>query len=194
MQFTDAISSAIRGSKPRAFMSDGTNEVLFDVILSDVESDQLQVTRHAIEDGADVTDHVIDNPKDFSFEAVLTDDDIDPLDPNTFKNKKIDERLKIIQGWLDNKTILSYYGQDNDYSSVVISGIARNKAQGIGEGIRLSIGLAKITIAKSQVSEITVKTTTAKGKSAKGKDEKSKDVSEKDLKSWAKDIFGGLFG
>ena len=191
MQFTDAISSAIRGSKPRAFMSDGINEVLFDVILSDVESDQLQVTRHAIEYGADVTDHVIDNPKDFSFEAVLTDDDINPLDPNTFKNKKIDERLKIIQGWLDNKTILNYYGQDNDYSSVVISGIARNKAQGIGEGIRLSIGLAKITIAKSQVSEITVKTTTAKGKSAKGKDEKSKDPSESKSKSWLKTLIGG---
>jgi hypothetical protein len=73
----------------------------------------------------------------------------------------------------------------------VISGIARNKAQGIGEGIRLSIGLAKITIAKSQVSEITVKTTTAKGKSAKGKDEKSKDPSESKSKSWGKTLIGG---
>ena len=186
MQFTDSISSAIRGSKPRAFLSDGTNEVLLDVVLSDTESDQMDVTRHAIEDGADVTDHVIESPKSFTLDAILTDDDIDTLNPNTFANKKIDERLKIIQGWLDNKTILSYYGHDVDFSSVVIQNISRVKGQDTGEGIKISLSLSKITIAKSQTTEVNVKTTTAKGKTAKQSDSKSGDKTTSKNKSWLK--------
>lgn len=186
MQFSSQIQDAIRGSKPRAFISDSTNEVLIDVVMSDTESDTMQVTRHAIEEGSDVTDHIIESPKEFSFDAILTDDDLDTSDPNSFKNKKIDERLKIIQTWIDNKTVLSYYGHDVDLDYVVIQSINRVKAQDTGEGIKLSLSLTKITIAKSQTTEVSIKTTTAKGKTAKQTDEKSGTKTEN--KSWLKGL------
>lgn len=188
MQLSTQISAAVKGGKQRAFLSDGDKDVLLDVILSDSESDTMQVTRHAIEEGSDVSDHVIESPKDFTVEAVLTDDDLDVYDPQSFANKKIRERLKIIQEWIDNKIVLSYFGQDVDFQSVVIQRISRIKAPDTGEGIKISLSLSKITIAQSETTEVNVKTTTAKGKTAKSSESKAGTKTKN--KSWAKTLLG----
>lgn len=189
-QIVEQISDAIKGQRTRAFLSDGVDDIILDVVISDNESDTLQVTRHTIEDGSDITDHVNTKPKKFSVEAIFTDDDLDLLNPGSFFNKTISERLDVINAWIEQKIVLTYYGHTKDFEDVVIESIGRKKALATGEGISISLKIAKINIVESIQTDVTIKTTRKKGKTAKQTDSSPGDASKGGNKSWAKSIFG----
>jgi len=191
MAIVEQISDAIKGQRTQAFLSDGIDNVLFDVVISDNEADTLQVTRHTIESGSDITDHVNTKPKKFSIEAVLTDDDLDLLNPGSFFNKTIGERLDVIKLWIEDKAILTYYGHTKDIEDVVIESVGRKKTLATGEGISISLKIAKVNIVESVQTDVTVATTRKKGKTAKQTDTNPGNATQgAQNKSWAKTLFG----
>jgi hypothetical protein len=189
------ISNAVSGIRTRAFLSDDSDDVVLNVTTTINDSDFVDVTRHAIEDGADVTDHVASRPGKFTFEAILTDDDFDALNPTSFFNKTIEERFEIISGWIDNKTVLTYYGHETDIENVVIESISRRRQLNTGSGVTVSITLSKITIAESVETDVNVQSTQPKGKTAtKSQTTQSNANSPASTaggasKSWAKSLF-----
>jgi len=186
------IGSAIQGRNAQAFLSDGTKDVLFNVTISTKESDTNKITTHAIEKGADVTDNVIESPKGFSFTAVLSDDDIKLLNPGSFFEDSIEDRLQTINDWLSDKTLLTYYGHETDFESVVIESITRNKSGSFGSGLGLDISIKQLNIVESAVVDIDVTTITKKGntptKTATSGGTRSTQAIKK--KSWLKSAFG----
>lgn len=190
-QVVERISDAISGQKTRAFLSDGIDDVVFDVIITENDSDSLNVTRHAVEDGSDVTDHVNSTPRKFSIDAILTDADLDVLNPVSFLNKTIDERLDVIDKWIKKKKVLTYYGHDKDIEDVIVQSISRKRSQSTGDGLEVSLSIDKINIVSSVQQNIDIKTTVPKGKTATQTQTTPGSTSSAALKnkSWAKSLF-----
>jgi len=170
------ISDAITGNHTRAFLSDGTNDCLFNVTKDDTEQDTSEVSSHAIEDGSDVSDHVIQKPKTINLNVILSDESISTMNPMSYVAAFLDtieDRKQLLQNWMDDKTLLTYHGHDIDTDDVVIENLSRNHSADTGNGLGLTITLKKLIIAKSQ--EVTVKfnTVTNTGKTATSKTTKT---------------------
>jgi hypothetical protein len=188
----EQISDAFRGQRTQAFLSDGTDNVLFNVTLTTTETDTNEVTSHSVEQGADITDHIIEKPKQFSFNAVLSDNDISIINPSSYFEESIEDRKKILDKWLTNKTLLTYYGHETDIENVVMESITRNKTRDVGEGLGLDIKIRQINIVESTTVDIDITLITKKGKTAKknqsSKAEASTEAAKK--KSWVTRLFG----
>jgi hypothetical protein len=148
------ISDAVFGDRTHAFLSDGLNEVVFNVLRDESDTDTNEVTQHAIESGSPVTDHVIGRPKSLTLNIVFSDEDILFVNVPTsqedlFLFEPISERKQTLQGWNDNKDLLTYYSHDEDYEDVVIESISRNHTLEYGSGIGLTITLKQVNIVES---------------------------------------------
>jgi hypothetical protein len=169
------ISDAFTGNHTRAFLSDGTNDCLFNVTLDDSEQDASDVSSHAIEDGSDISDHVIQKPKVINLNIVLSDESISNTTPMSYSAAFIDtiqDRKQLLQNWMDDKTILTYHGHDVDIDDVVIESLSRNHSADTGSGLGLGMTLVQINIATSE--EVVIKFNTVKkaGKSITNKTKK----------------------
>ncbi len=181
MSLVKKISGAIFGGRAHAFISDGTDDILFDTVLNFTETDNFQVTQHAIEDGGDVSDHIDAKPKEISFSAVITDDTWSILDPTSFFNANIQERFNTLERWKEEKPILIYYGHNADIENLVLSSVVRNKSIDTGNGWGLDISMKSVNIAIATVTDTGVSTSavTKKGATAKGTKTKEGTVTPK---------------
>lgn len=192
-QIVEQISDALQGLRTRSFLSDNIQDVLFDVTIEDSEEDINEVTRHAIEDGNDITDHVIEIPKRLSVRAVFSDDVLDLLDPTTFFNASIEDRLEILNRWVGQKQILTYYGHETDLINVVIESLVKSKNQDVGEGVEIDIALVKVNLVSPEQVEIEVKPKLKKkGQTPSQTQSTAGNTSSAALanKSWLSSLFG----
>lgn len=191
MSLVRKISSAIFGGRAHAFISDGTDDVLFDTVLNFTETDNYQVTQHAIEDGGDISDHIDAQPKEISFSAIVTDDTWSILDPTSFFNAKIQERFNTLERWKEEKPILTYYGHNADIENLVLSSVVRNKSIDTGNGWGLDITMKFVNIAIATITDAGVSTSavTKKGATSKGTKTKEGTVTQKKSTSLLKGVF-----
>jgi hypothetical protein len=170
MPLTENVTNAV-GIRTRAYLSDGVYDVQLDVINSFNINYSVDVTQHAIQDGADITDNIDPKTEDYSIDAILTDDDWDVLNPESFTNPTIKERLDRLDNFRVQKFVLTYFGQEDEVDNVVISSMSKSKAKDTGAGVRLSIGLKKVNVATAQTVDAPVtkqNDVNAKGQSPKG--------------------------
>jgi hypothetical protein len=190
MPLTESVTNVL-GKITRAYLSDGALDVQLDIINSFSESHQIDVTQHAIQSGADITDNIDPKTEDYSLDCILTDDDWDVLNPTNFINPSIKERIDSLILFKETKSILTYYGQEDEISDVVISSMTKSKSKDVGAGIRLSIGLKKINVATAQTVDAPViqqNGVNNKGQSPKGTTSKDATATPKKRVSIAKKI------
>ena len=179
MSLSDKISDAITGGRSQAFLTDGVYEVLLNSVLSYSEGSYSDVSSHTIEEGANIEDHVSSNPKTFSISAILSDDDLDLLDPAGFLNATIEDRLKFLDSWMEYKALLTYCGHEFDIEDIIITNVSKDKTKDSGTGWEISIDFQKITTASYMTRDFNTNATenqnavTQKGATAKGKDTKA---------------------
>lgn len=157
MSLSDKLNEAASGGA-RAFLSDEIADVTLDTVASISKSTNSQITRHAIEKGADVTDHVIEEPRSYSIEVILTNDPINALDPVSFGGQTIEERIAILDEWRTAKQIISYYGPEETIDNLMIASRseARDSEMGL-DGVRLSLTLQEVTLAEAVTVDIQIK-------------------------------------
>jgi len=168
MSLNRKISSAIFGNRPHAFIGDDTDNIFFDAILSFSETDNYNVTSHAIEEGGDIADHIDSKPKMINFTAILTDDDWSVLDPASFVNLTIEDKFLILEDWKETKPLLTYYGHTFDIENLVLTSVIKNKSVNNGDGWELSISMQCVNVAVSEKPTISLSKVTIKGDTAKG--------------------------
>ena len=159
MSLTGA-ASTIFGGRQHAYLSDGIDDILFNVVTSENITDQNDLSIHAIEDGADVTDHIISKPRTFALDIILSDETIDLTDPVASLSKftgSIKDRQEILEGWLKDKPLLTYYTFDDDIEDVAIQSLSRRRSLDTGNGIGLNLTLSHVNIAKSQTTNVKIK-------------------------------------
>jgi len=147
---TDTFYDLIFGIKKRSFFSDGQNNVLLNVLKDFSRVNRVDVTEHAIEEGLNVNDNIDNKLTTYSLKAILTDWDIESKDPVFYKfPENITERLETFKKWRDEKTLVTYYG-DEDIESLCITSIEDYIDSSIGDGVGLSISMQKLNIVESQ--------------------------------------------
>ena len=149
----EKITDAITGGRSRALITDaevGGNEVLLNVTSSYSRSWGASVTRHAVEEGAPVTDNVVKDPFSVSLSVVLSDT-FDLLTLNTLYEKSVTERMEQLLTWRDESTLL-FFLFDEEIENVVIKSITEKSEAALGKGKALDIELAEIRIAKAETT------------------------------------------
>ena len=168
MPIISSLTDALLGNKPRAYLTDGHNNILFNVLTEESESDTCEITDHAIESGSSVSDHSWLKPKELSLKIILTDDIVSLDDPiqalaegMTLSGfiKSIPDRMDTLQIWLYQKTLLTYMAhlpgpvEDLDF---VVQSVTRTHNTEVGDNIALDLVLKQVTIAESLTSNVTI--------------------------------------
>lgn len=188
MALTSKISDAILGGRSQAFLSDGIKDVVFDAVLSFSEVNEFAVSRHTVEEGADIADHIDSKPRKWNVTAILTDDDFDLLDPSNFFDPTIEDRFEIIETWREEKPFLTYYGHENDIEDIEISNLTKTYSDSVWT---ITFSMTKINVATFETADISLSTTTQKGATAKSSTSKAGDPTSKKSSSLLKGLIGG---
>jgi len=155
MPLTESVTNVL-GIRTRAYLSDGILDTKLDIINSFSENHQVDVSQHAIQSGADITDNIDPKTEDYLIDCILTDDDWDVLNPASFINPSIKERLDNLNFYKVTKSVLTYFGQEDEIPNVVISSMTKSKSKDVGAGIRLSVGLKRISVAIAETVDAPV--------------------------------------
>lgn len=157
MSISDKLNEAVLGG-PLAFLSDEIADVTFDAVTNFSKTTSSQITRHAIERGADVTDHVIDEPRTYNIEIIMSNYHINPIDPVSLGGQTILERIAILDEWRAAKQILSYYGPEETIDNLIIASRSESRDSEMGlDGVRMSLTLQEVTLAESVTVDIEIK-------------------------------------
>lgn len=153
-----------------ATLFSASDEIILKTVLTENITMSTQVTSHALENGAEVTDHVQDQPDKFTVKTVLADD-VD-LTGEAVKyvfggdKYKAADKFKILQSWKSNGDLLTYSGPvfsgagilktgvDLTRSNLVITGLTFDRDNSTGGGFALQISLQEITIAESRTVQV----------------------------------------
>lgn len=138
------------GADGQTSLKSSSDSIVFDSTTSISIDRSASVTNHAIEKGSDVTDHVSSDPITVNFSAIISDADWDPLDPMSFFNKNVKERLDLLKQWMDNKEILKYFYYGESIENVVIESYSEEQSVDLGQGRQLQFKLKKINIVESK--------------------------------------------
>lgn len=137
---------------------DKEDSIELDVTKSLSFSRSASVTSHAVEQGADITDHAKQEPKTISISAVIYDSEIFGLGSVAWTDKSVIEKLAILNQWMDESKPLFFLGYSSDkveIPMVLITSMTESKPQKTGGFSReLQITLTKINITTSETTSI----------------------------------------
>ena len=193
MALTSKISEAIFGGHEHAFLSDGKKTVLINTVLTINLDDTSNITKHAIEKGSDVTDHIVTDPQLITVSGILSDEDFSLTDPTGFGNETIADRKKILDDWKITKPILTYHGHEYDIENVEIQSLSWGKNESTGSGVNFNVTLTVVNIAETQTTTALKNDVTQKGNTAKASDKKPGSATAAN-NSWAKNILTKVSG
>ena len=133
----------------RAILSDqrsGGKQVLLNSVMSWTDNYDSQITKHAVEQGAPITDNVFNNPITIAMTAILTDS-FNLLTGATIANTRgIVERFNQLKKWrLDKQRLFFIY--DGEIFSDLLLQFRREKSKKVGRAFRFSFDLQEIRIA-----------------------------------------------
>ena len=116
-------------------------KVNIDSIVTQDQSHTSKVTTHAIEDGADISDHSENVGSDLSLGIILTDDT--SLLSTT---KPMHTRLSIMNEWREEGELLTFYTPRKIMSSLLIVSVKESVSQATGWGTSYTMKLKKVKI------------------------------------------------
>lgn len=152
-----------------ATLSDGSTEVILSPVMSEGESFSAEITRNAIEDGSNITDHVHPQPKNISIMAFLADkNDLMAVAASLIfgADKTVTEKLGWLKAWMEFGVPLIYSGPvfsgvikkgyDIFAEDMVISSLDIMRTSENGSGVEVSIALQEIIIAQARMESISL--------------------------------------
>lgn len=170
MAITQNVKGLIGGYRSRVYLSDGGGGNVQLSMASELsENDQNSVTAYAIENGSPVTDHIISSPKSWSLSGIITDDVTDVLEYpyNILKFGDLKEMLNVLERWVSDKTLLTYYSYDDDFDNVVIESLSRQTSLETGYGLGVAMTLKKVKVVNSMTAQVKLNPMNMKGVTSK---------------------------
>lgn len=158
---------------PAAICSSYGEEVILGPILNEGKSTSSSISKHSIEEGVDVTDHVKWNSPSFTIKTMLADqNDLMGAAGNVIKSavgfktdsKSVKEKIELLEAWQEMGELLIYSGPvfsgkiikgfDLVAEDVVIQKINISRSTSTGSGLEVGITLQKVIIVEAMISEI----------------------------------------
>ena len=130
--------------------------VTFDALISDNTDVSVTVTDHPIEDGADVTDHIRDNPDKLKIDilhsqtpANIPDLVLATANPSFFRHEDVWAQLK---EWIKAHALVTVATSVTTWHHMAIESLSRQRTAAIGHAVEASITLKEIVKIKSSTA------------------------------------------
>ena len=147
-----SLGSPIRPFETRGssiFADDGT-ELFFDCTLSEDTADTVRITSHPVEQGAEITDHVQQQPVTLTLEGMKTATPIFDA-PEADRDIAFWEELRRLQGQRQPLTVST---PRRVYFDMLIESIRVPQTPEAGQAIRLTVDFKQLRIAQQQLTEV----------------------------------------
>lgn len=159
----------------------------FDATIEETHTATAQVTRHPIETGATVADHVIQDPDGLQLEALFVDQ---PL-PGRNRTQGAQGRARELHDALlrikATGTVVEVRTSIRSYARMIVESVKTPRNKKTKNAVRLSISLSTVTFADSQtVALAKTKLTSAQSKVNDGKQTGTTATDSERRRSWAK--------
>jgi hypothetical protein len=156
MKTSIGIAPAVK--KPSAGASVSSKVIELDANLNEISSSSHQVTDHPVEDGSNISDHIIKDPEELQIDGLITNTPsslVDALSASSTRAEDAYDELKTLQ---ENQEPVSVFTSKREYENMVITRLARTRNSGVGEAVQFSISLREIKTVQSEVAEVPVRT------------------------------------
>lgn len=152
----------------------GGAPIIFDAVVTDTRTRDVDVTEHPVESGANVADHVRPKAQELRIEGVIADHPIPGTPAGLLYGPGEDGRSEDIFAQLEGfelaGTLLRVDTQGKSYSNLVIQALQRSSDKDSADAIKFMATLKEIRIISSQTVALTrTNLRAAKSKSDLGK-------------------------
>ncbi len=157
-EFNEVKADADTGYEPtrtKLYHSEGS--IVFDAVTNFDPKFSTKVTSFPVEDGAEISDHIInENPK-FSVSAIISDysGNMNPEKGSMTENDAYKELLSI----RDNQSPVSLLTVRDTYTDLILTELGFPKATGDGLSLKLELSFEKIRRVSSELTTVFVKST-----------------------------------
>jgi len=129
----------------------GGKTVLLNSVMTWQDQYNSEITKHAVEQGAPITDNVFIPAVSIRFTAILTDSFNLLTGGSIASTRGIVSRFNQLKKWRREKERLFFVYDGEMFSDLLIKNMSREKSNGVGRGYRFSFDLQQIRIATATI-------------------------------------------
>ncbi len=145
------------------------DSVVFDAVVNEAHSGEVQVTDNPVERGADVTDNIRPKPEQITLDVIVSNSPLrKTLDGNPDNPKRASEAFRVLRDLRDNGVLVSVVTGLRSYDSMVIQKIDVGRNVKTGQVLSAKIALRQIIIADTKAVPAPIKPS-GQGKKSDGK-------------------------
>jgi len=133
---------------------DTFNEITFDLILEETHNFNSEVSRHAVEEGAEIADHVERAVQQGSVRGLITNYSIQR--GGFASNRARDVFDELVSIW-EREQLLTLYTLMRIYDNIILNSIPITKESELGDGIEIQFSFQQVKIVKLQSIELDIK-------------------------------------
>lgn len=128
------------------------DSVIFDAIISEQHSGEVQVTENPVERGIDVTDNIRPKPEQLTLDALVSNAPLDPSLLGDANNpKRASEAFRVLRELRDAGTLVTVVTGLRTYDSMVIKRLDVNRDKKTGQALAAKIQLIQILQADTKL-------------------------------------------
>lgn len=166
----------------------------FDCSLSEVHTDEAEVTEHPVESGANIADHIRKLPATIEINGLVTDTPIAILASVTAKSpvqgallpsqKRSDDAYALLQQFMENGALINVSTSLRDYNNMAITSLSVTRDAANGQVLNCVASLREVFIAKDFSTKLPVpKEVQNKGETNEGNKDKKETTPKKKKKN-----------
>lgn len=142
------------------------DSVVFDAVVNEAHSGEVQVTDNPVERGVDVTDNIRPKPEQITLDVIVSNSPLrQTLDGNPDNPKRASEAFRVLRELRDGGVLVSVVTGLRSYDSMVIQKIDVSRNVKTGQVLSAKIALRQILIADTATVPAPIKPSGEKKKS-----------------------------
>lgn len=132
----------------------GLDAVTFDAVVQESFSSTSTVTKHPVETGAHIADHIQDQPDELQIEGILSNVPVMMLASLRVSSLRAEEEYEKLLALKEKKEPMTVYTSRREYEDYVITRIQRTRTPDLGDSVKVSLGLERVIFAQSKSAAI----------------------------------------
>jgi len=147
------------------------DSIALDATLSEVHTSTAQVTDHPVEDGADVSDHVIQRPDELDIAGVISNTPIEILGgaAAAFNPQRAEDAYEEIRVLKTTGTLITVVTPIRTYEQMAITSLVVNRDSVTGDAVSLSMRMKEVRTVESLTVDVDPAVLRAKPKKNRGR-------------------------
>lgn len=126
-------------------------ELTLDVTTKETHGRRATITKHKVEEGSQISDHVIKENQSFSLDGVIADYSLEPIDGFTKMTSQLKDRL---ESTYDNSELLEVKTDFKTYKNVILIGYSIPKDVTQGGALFVTLDFEELRFAETKTVKV----------------------------------------